>query len=120
MLIPIFPDRLWKVRLRWTKPRSYELTKSKRARQDGTAHFYMILGKKHRSAKLLYLGKTYVGEVWMRLRNPDHQRRLQKLRTKFPGYRLFVSHGVLDLNYWKSIGHRYPSRKRIDEIESLL
>src|SRR6185369_9158632 len=65
-------------------------------------------------------GKTYRSEVWLRLRNADHQSRFRTLKRRFPARELQVSHGILDQKQWEFCSSRYPSAKRIDEIESLL
>jgi hypothetical protein len=92
----------------------------KRTINDGTAHFSMILAQQRRQRLLAYIGKTYDSEVWRRLQARDHQRRLGMLRRKSPRAQFFVSHGSIDLEKWRPVNGRYPSRKRIDQIESLL
>lgn len=120
MLVPLFPERVWKVRLSRTKPRDYEKARAARTSADGKAHFYMILSRKEGRTRIHYIGKTYKSEVWVRLNQADHQWRIKELREDFPKSEWLVSHGVLDLNTWKAARRRYPSPKRIDEIESIL
>src|SRR5215208_4359311 len=95
MFAPLFPDRLWKARIRWTRPREYYLVRRKRTRADRDAHFYTILSRKKSRLEVHYIGKTYKNEVWSRLSQPDHCRRLKVLQRKFQNRKLLVSHGIL-------------------------
>ncbi len=120
MLSPVYPFRPWAVKVRWTKPIEYDSAKDW-CKADGKAHFYIILGKKGRSLKLFYVGKTYRSEVWLRLRSKDHLRRWQTLRKKYPSYKLLVSRGILNLPDWYGrMSSHYPKERIIDSIESLL
>jgi len=120
-LAPIYPYKIWNVSIYWSKPRKYEIVRDNETDLDARAHFYMIIGKSGRSLKLFYIGKTYRSNVARRLRNYDHQNRARRIRKTFPAYALQVSHGILDMEHWKMrCSNRYPSPKRIDQIETLL
>jgi hypothetical protein len=118
----VFPNRLWKAEIRWTKPRKREDVCKARTNEDAEAHFYMILGRLGSRYAIHYIGKTYRSEVWLRLQQGDHCRRLTTLKRDFPRKEWLVSHGILDLKRWKQQNgvRRYPSSRRIGELECLL
>ena len=122
MLIPSHPEMLWRVLIKWSRPRSYQevIAQTKATSDDESARFYMILAKRGRRTEVGYIGKTYDSEVWRRLHSRDHVRRFRRLKQKFRKAVFLVSHGSIDIHRWHPINGRYPSRKRIDDIETLL
>ena len=114
-MLQLYEEYYWKAKIKWSKPRNYEKVKKYGSKYDETAYFYKITGKYlNNVSKLLYLGKTYDQCVSLRLNQKDHIQRYKRISKEFPKHQLFLSFGELFLE------DGLKTKKRIDEIESLL
>ena len=82
---------------------------------DKGPNFYMILGKwGNKQYKLFYIGKTEV-PLLKRANAPDHVERRSNMHKEYKKHKLFISKGHFLMGDWRN-----KTKKRIDEIESLL
>ena len=114
-LEPLIISDSWEVRIKWTRPRSYERVREEGSDHDDSAYLYYIRAQfSNRRPKLLYIGKTYTQSVSIRLGQPDHRNRYDEFTRLYPIHRFTVSHGIV------SVESGRITRRRIDDIERLL
>jgi len=110
------PDEIiTKVAITWTRPIDYDRLIETSHPKDDEAHLYMITARfSTKTSKIVYIGKTYKQNVSTRLKQPDHKKRRKLLHRKYKKHKLRVSLGLV------SISGGNCTRRRIDEVESLL
>ena len=92
-------DAFWKVSVTWSRPMVYENLIKNGSIHDDEAHLYMISGKyAHNASKVFYVGKTYRQLVSDRLTQIDHKKRYAYLREEYPRHKLYVSHGMVEID----------------------
>jgi hypothetical protein len=106
-------DAEWESTITWSVAQPLDRFRVRPGDQE--ANFYIWLGQEEQERRLLYLGKTFDQYAHWRLDQPDHLKRVKRIRAKYPNMPLLISAGVL-----KTPDRDRYSRPFIDAIESLL
>ena len=110
-----FENLCWSAEIYWSRPLLYDKARDFHYEANDISNIYKITGKYSKfNHKMLYIGKTYAQSVCIRLNQKDHIIRYENIREQYPRFKIYVSFGSIHLKYGKL------TRKRIDEIESLL
>ncbi len=100
--------------INWTKPYTHDLLFSGNIEDDDEAYFYSIVAFKDKEWWPYYIGMVFEQTISERLNQPDHKKRLENLRKKYPSLNFTVSLGTPSFNKGK------VSQSNISAVEGLL
>ena len=111
----LYSDYCWTAQIYWSKLFNYDRFLINCGINEDFTFSYIIFGQYSKfSRRIFYIGKTYDQYIHTRISQKEHKIRIQTLRSKHPKFKFYICIGKLEIINGKI------SRKRIDQIESLL